>query len=139
MTPSPENWQRGSKRRLNSEINKNPVQMTKRTTSLPGLQKPAGKSIEMGIDKGIPGAERTGSPPTEKVEVPNKVPPNKVEPKEVKLPLELVFGFENKKVKFISEEKLLKIINGCIMIDQIGDGPSIEKIDPERLKQELGI
>ena len=62
----------------------------------------------------------------------------KPEPKEVKLPLELIFGFEGKRVKFISEEK----INAVIESFETGKWDQMDSFDVWfriELKKELGI
>ena len=123
MTKSPEGWRKGSNKRLNSEINKNRVPTTKETTNSPDSPKSA-ENVE-----GL----KTMTPEE------HKETHQHPEPKEVKLPLELIFGFENKKVKFISEKKILQCMHNCTMSDSIDDGPFLDSISPERLKQELGI
>lgn len=63
-------------------------------------------------------------------------PVKKPEPVEVKLPLELIFGFEKKKVKFISEEKLNAVINKVIPTNE---KDATNMILNNHLKKELGI
>jgi len=160
LTPLPGNWRKGSKRRLNSEINKSPPPTTKETTSSPGLPKSVENKI--GFDKGVPGGDKTvikeppayGTPELDKLPEPpepteedfkkliedsnfkHNEPVKKTEPvKTIELPKELIFGFENKKVKFISEEKLKKAFK---KIDD-ESGYSIGNPIFDRLKQELGL
>ncbi len=147
MIQSPEGWRKGSNKRLNSEIAKNPLPTINETTSSPDSQKNVEKNYKMGVDRakgkdwsacGICGKslEKCYGHDTNKLRT-NNEPIQK--PKTIELPNELIFGFENKKVKFISEEKILQCMHNCTMSDQIDNGPIIDSISPERLKEELGL
>ena len=164
MTQSHGNWQRGSNKRLNSEIAKSQIQTTKETIisqgSSPSVEnnvkfcQVCGNSLSecighndsgpiMGADIAHPKAEKTV------IQKPIKVKPigiamgnnkcyqckekldyaivyeekdycvachtsnllNQKKEVQVQLPKELIFDFENKQVKFISEEKLREVFS----------------------------
>lgn len=129
MTPLPGGWRKTSRKRLNSEINKSPPPTTKETTSSPD----SAESVEKveGLEMLTPEEHKERHP------VPKQVP--KQEPIQVpfELPSELIFGFKEKKVKFISEERLNAVIDN-VLSNWDGRGIPFETIKKE-LKKELGL